>query len=346
MLPALTMLLCSVVASAHDFEVDGIYYNISSNEVSVTYMGDNSNFYENEYSDDVVIPETVTYNGKTYSVTSIGYNAFYSCDGLTSITIPNSVTSIGGSAFEGCEGLTSVTIGNSVTSIGSGAFKDCEGLTSTTIPTSVTSLGSSGFKNCISLTNITIPNSVTSIGDDAFWNCEGLTSITIPNSVTSIGDRAFRNCRGLKSITIPNSVTSIEERAFEGCDKLQKIYCNAIVPPTCDENVFESVDKWNCELYVPAESMADYQTADVWNEFFLINEIPTGIEDVAEEVAPAFEITDGGIKFIDAEGKAVAVYSTAGALVEKIDSYAGEEITLDKGVYIVRVGDKAVKVKL
>ena len=92
--------------------------------------------------------------------------------------------------------------------------------------------------------------------------------------------------------------------------------------------------------------MADYRTADVWSEFFLINEIPTGIEDVAEEVAPAFEVTDGGIKFTDAEGKAVAVYSTAGALVEKIDSYAGEEITLDKGVYIVRVGNKAVKISL
>ena len=100
-------------------------------------------------------------------------------------------------------------------------------------------------------------------------------------------------------------------------------------------------------LYVPQGSLDAYKAASGWKEFKNIVEFdPTGIEDVTEEVAPAFEITAGGIKFIDAEGKAVAVYSTAGALVEKIDSYAGEEIALDKGVYIVRVGDKAVKVKL
>ena len=79
LLPALTMLLCSVVANAHYFEVDGIFYNINGNEVSVTYKGDNYSSYKNEYSGDVVIPETVTYNGKTYSVTSIGDYAFYDC---------------------------------------------------------------------------------------------------------------------------------------------------------------------------------------------------------------------------------------------------------------------------
>ena len=74
---------------------------------------------------------------------------------------------------------------------------------------------------------------------------------------------------------------------------------------------------------------------------------PTGIEDVAdEEDAPVIKVAAGGIQLTAAEGKAVAVYSTNGALVEKIDSYAGEEITLDKGVYIIRVGSKAVKVKL
>jgi hypothetical protein len=69
----------------------------------------------------------------------------------------------------------------------------------------------------------------------------------------------------------------------------------------------------------------------------------TGIGSVD---APAFEITAGGIQFTAAEGKAVAIYTAGGALVEKIDSYAGEEITLDKGVYIICVGDKAVKVRL
>ena len=80
---------------AHDFEVDGIYYNyLDDNNVKVTYRGDYYYNYKNEYSGAVIIPSTVRYNGTTYSVTSIGYRAFYYCSSLTSITIPNSVTSI------------------------------------------------------------------------------------------------------------------------------------------------------------------------------------------------------------------------------------------------------------
>ena len=107
--------------NAHDFEVDGIYYNITSSSnktVDVTYRGTNYNSYSGEYSGKVIIPATVTYNGTTYNVTSIGSYAFDGCRYLTSVTIGNSVISIGSNAFEYCDGLTSVTIPNSVTSIG------------------------------------------------------------------------------------------------------------------------------------------------------------------------------------------------------------------------------------
>ena len=122
----LLALLMSMVAAnsyAYDFEVDGIYYNYndgsSGSSVSVTRKTGS------EYSGVVVIPASVTYNSKTYSVTSIGNSAFYWCSGLTSVTIPNSVTSIGNSAFSGCSGLTSVTIPNSITTIGFSVFSGC-----------------------------------------------------------------------------------------------------------------------------------------------------------------------------------------------------------------------------
>ena len=116
-------LLGSISAYAHNFDVDGIYYNITSDAtVEVTFRGSSYSYYDNEYSGDIIIPSTVTYSEKEYSVTSIGESAFYSCDGLTSVTIPNSVTSIGEKAFRDCNGLTSVTIPNSVTSIGDYAF--------------------------------------------------------------------------------------------------------------------------------------------------------------------------------------------------------------------------------
>lgn len=127
----IVVLLCGVSVSAHDFEVDGIYYNITSSTdkiVGVTYKGTDY-FSAASYSGSVVIPKTVNYNGAIYSVTSIWGNAFYGCSGLTSISIPNGVTSIGGLAFAGCSGLTSISIPNSVTSIGESAFNDCVNLT-------------------------------------------------------------------------------------------------------------------------------------------------------------------------------------------------------------------------
>lgn len=171
------LFLTSIPLSAYDFEVDGIFYNIldeTAKTVEVTNY-----FYSGTYSGDISIPNSVTYSGTSYSVTSIGYQAFYLCPELTSVTIPNTVTSIGDYAFKGCTGLTSVTIPNSVTSIGYSAFNGCTGLTA-----------------------VTIGNSVTEIEHIAFYGCTGLTSITIPNSVTSIGYSAFEGCTGLISIVI------------------------------------------------------------------------------------------------------------------------------------------------
>ena len=141
-------LLCSISASAHDFKVDGIYYNITSSEDLTVEVTCYKNF-NGSYSDvEITIPERVTYENKTYSVTGIGKSAFSGCTSLTSITIPNSVTSIGDRAFYNCKSLTSITIPNSVTSIGGRAFYGCTSLTSITIPESVTSIRGSAFRNC------------------------------------------------------------------------------------------------------------------------------------------------------------------------------------------------------
>ena len=239
-----TLFLLSVnIVNAHDFEVDGIYYNITdatNKKVAVTYKGTYHDSYYYEYIGSVVIPESVRYNGKVYSVTSIGNGAFVGCSGLTSIKIPNSVTSIGDMAFQSCSGLTSITIPNSVTSIRDEAFRYCSGLTSIEIPNSVTSIGGNAFYDTAwynnqpdgvvyagnvlykykgtmpSNTSVVVKDATLGIAGGAFSGCFGLTSIEIPNSVTSIGDEAFNDCRWLTSIVIPNSVTSIGDEAFNG----------------------------------------------------------------------------------------------------------------------------------
>ena len=133
----------STSASAYDVKVDGIYYNLISEDKTAEVTSG-----EYRYAGDVVIPSSITVEGKEYTVTSIGNDAFRDCS-LTSVTIPNSVTSIGHSAFRECSSLPSVTIPNSVTSIGNEAFYGCSGLTSVTIPNSVTSIGSYAFYGCI-----------------------------------------------------------------------------------------------------------------------------------------------------------------------------------------------------
>ena len=214
----LVTMMLPMVASANAVEIDGIYYNLVS-KVKAAEVTSNPN----KYSGEIVIPESVEYGGMTYSVTSIGNEAFEDCSGLTSVIIPNSVTTIGNDAFNWCISLTSVIIPNSVTSIGNEAFSNCRGLTSVIIGNNVNSFGYRAFYRCSGLTSVTIPNSVTTIGNDAFEDCSGLTSVTIPNSVTTIGEYAFYRCNNLTSLTIPNSVTTIGNSAFRYCTSLTSL---------------------------------------------------------------------------------------------------------------------------
>ena len=217
-------LFLSTTTFAHNFEVDGIYYNLmysSETCAAVTYKGDDVNSYSDEYTGDITIPLTVEYNGRTYPVTKISENAFSGCASLTSITIPKSVIYIE-DAFSDCISLCKLTFKDGPDLIIStdSLFSDCpieelylgrmfysgpsfsnsQTLKSVTIGDHVTDVGY--YKDCSNLATITIGNSATYIGRETFCGCTSLTSITIPNSVTKIDEWAFRDCSGLTEVNI------------------------------------------------------------------------------------------------------------------------------------------------
>ena len=237
-----------------------IFYRDGGTITGFTTYGRHENYTE------IIFPSLID----GVEMTAIGEFAFYNCDSLTSITIPDSVTSIGESAFSGCSSLTSITIPDSVKSIGWGAFEDCTSLNKVNflgtidqwveiefsnwssnpllsannlyikdvlvedvVLTTATKISDYAFEICTSLTSITIPDNVTSIGDEAFCGCSSLESVTFGENsqLESIGSYAFVSCTSLTSITIPDSVTSIGSYAFSGCTSLT-IYCEAESKPS------------------------------------------------------------------------------------------------------------------
>ena len=220
------------------FTINNITYYITSEDKNTVEV------YKGKVTGKVVIPETVSYKNRLFSVTEIADKAFLNCESLESIIIHNGVISIGTYAFGNCYRLTKVKIPYGVTELGNGAFTGCFRLTnviipdsvkkinnafmqcgikSIAIPDSVTSISENAFQRCVDLISVTIGNGVTSIGEYTFSGCASLTRITIPDGVTSIGKYAFSDCASLTRITIPDGVTSIGEYAFSGCASLAKI---------------------------------------------------------------------------------------------------------------------------
>ena len=276
------------------FEIDGIYYGLNNSKKQAVVTSD-----DKKYTGSVTIPSAVTYDGVTYSVTSIGDGAFSDCSDLTSVTIPSSVTSIGEKAFYYCSALTSVTIPNSVTTIGKNAFNNCFGLTSLIIPNSVTSIGEYAFLGCSNLKKVELRSnaiaSETYTSNSNIKNIFGeqVTEYVIGDNVASIGDYAFFDCP-LTSVTLGRGITSIGNYAFANYPELKDFYCYAEYAPTISRNAFQNSYVDYVTLHVPEASLEDYKAAATWKSFGEIVAIgdDPGVKKCA---APTITVADGKI---------------------------------------------------
>ena len=306
------MLLCSITAGAHDFEVDGIFYNvISDNAVEVTYQGESYRDYDDEYRGEVTIPATVIYNSKEYNVTRIGKSAFSNCSSLTAITIPEGVTSIGSDAFWFCIRLATITIPEGVTSIGNGAFSTCSSLTAITIPESVTSIGVCAFYQSRNLkTVIAKPRIAPLLGGDAFsiasdveliypegsnyllWG-EYFSNFTKNNSVvfSDEGEAYVYNekngyipeeFKGIKKLIFKNGITDIQ-----GFDDLYNLEC-VIVPVTAQTIVGFS----NCPKLKYICLPEGVTTVSLYSHVECVI-IPESVNEVVEADVQVFRSLDG-----------------------------------------------------
>ena len=247
----------------------------------------------------VNIPKSVT---QLPSFSSLGYNPFFYCRSLETITvdadnpnyysqnnsliersantlvsasintvIPNGIKIIGNSAFYGLP-IETITIPNTVTTIGNSAFSNCEELISITIPGSVTKIDNYAFNYCHKIESIKLSSGLITIGQGAFWtNSNSLTSMIIPEGVTNIGSGAFQECYALKFVSLPSSLTGSLYSAFYGCNNLSEVEVNKTSPLNVDQYSFPN--RTNATLYVPAGSKAAYQASDYWRDFENINEV-------------------------------------------------------------------------
>lgn len=257
----ITLLLAMLAVNtsiAYDFKVNGIYYLVNGSEATVTAP---TPYYihSNDYTGDVVIPETVTYQGVTYPVTAIGEYAFYWCAELTSIHIPKSIKRVEGSmCFYSCPSLSVVEIESleswcnidfevsngydfsysNPLSYAHDLYINGEKLTELVIPSSVTRIGTSAFCHLTSVSRLEIPSSVTSIGKAAFARCDSIDRLDIPDLESwlriKIQDRGgnpmsfarkvyFDGIEMSHDFVIPETITKIPANAFNGCNIITSV---------------------------------------------------------------------------------------------------------------------------
>ena len=336
----------------------------------------NNAFYNCENLVGIEIPNTVTGIGSScfqncsslaYAIIGLGISklpedCFYGCSSLPEIKIPATVKSIGNNVFYYCTSLARVDIEDRQSELSLGynsdysssdqkpLFSDCP-LDSVYIGGNISyatgsDRGYSPFYRNTSLRAVKITDQETEISENEFYGCTGLTTVELGDGIESIGNYAFSGCSALDSFSFGHSVATIGEEAFSDCTAMTRLQSRAEVPPVCGNQALDDINKWTCELFVPAKSLDAYKAAEQWKEFFFITgEDLSGVEEVnAEDNSLSVTTNRNCIGIIGADNAVITVYNTNGQIV-----YSGTDTVINvpsKGIYIVHVSGQTFKVIL
>lgn len=255
---SLLLMLLPVLAFGYtgDAVINGLKYYVVTKGNTAEFRG----IANDNYSINIVIPETIEYDGVICTVNSVGKSAFRGNTFIKSVELPKSVQSIGESAFRECDALEIINLPDNLTSISDNCFQDCKSLSSIAIPQNVTSIGEWAFYGCYNLKSLSFHTSVSSVGNVAFGNCNNINSVyitdlaswfkisfsdfqsnplyyaqhlylnnkeiinlVVPSGITNIKAYAFYGNKVIKSATFPNSLLEINGSAFNGCTALETI---------------------------------------------------------------------------------------------------------------------------
>ena len=369
-------------------EVDGIYYlfNEELGEAVVTYRGAEEDgwmyFSASElYVDDVVIPAEVTYNGKSYSVTGIGTNAFAGSKYLTSLSLPSTITYFGEDVFPLCQSLHTILVDENnphyfvysgvlysrnpdaifyvpralsgmveildgVKEIPSTAFNLCSFVEQVVIPNSVQTIKDGAFFRCTSLADVTIGSGVTSIMRDAFSDCTSLEVIKIPSNVKTIGGSAFSGCTNLFYLILNEGLETIDSYAFYGCSSIFSVLLPSSLKSIGEKAFYDCVSLSS----VLNESSLEIELGSESNGYvaYYANEILT--TDILEVgvVEGQIVVEKSVLRFFNMGNRVIEVFDIVGncvyrGVVPHEDFSLGE---LKSGVYLVNHSGMVEKVLL
>ena len=311
----------------------------------------------------LVIPE---------GLTEIPFGAFMHCQSFDELVLPSTIKILAGfcfyntrmskanfpqglerieqSAFEGSGELKQISLPQSVQHIGYNAFSFADSLREINIPEGITIIPACFLQCARVLEHVNIPKSVVKIESSAFMDCEKLKNIELPSGLKEIGLQSFWYCKNIENLIIPASVEKIGEKAFAYWENLKSLYSLSPIPPICHENAFKErftpIDKTT--LYVPVGSIDMYRQATGWNCFTNMVETDHFPTCITPCMAPSslmevkIYVEAGNINIINMTNHLhellVSVYNMNGQTVWKGVLYDQLQISLNKGMYLIRTG--------